>query len=156
MRHLHAYAVVVLASLVAPTVHAQQGWRGYTNDRYGTMAAVPPGFVMQPPPGSDDGRTFIAPDGAVLRIFAAGNAFDDTPAAYIDRQIAYGDFDTVSLRRATKTWAVVSGVKGSKIVYEKFLFKDDFVHHMTIEYPAASRAAYDAIVTRLAASLRAP
>ena len=150
----------IMAALFAFTMLSvaafAQGWSSYTNDRYGTYAKVPPGFEMQPPPGNDDGRTFKAPDGAVLRVFAEANAFDDTPSSYAERRLGYGGIDKVAYRKATKTWAVVSGTHGSQIVYEKYLFKDDIIHQLTIEYPASLRAHYDPIVARLAASLKAP
>jgi hypothetical protein len=151
-------ALIALGAVFAhvPAAASAQGWSSYSNDRYGTFSEVPPGFVMQPPPANDDGRTFKAADGAVLRVFAHANAFDDTPASYARRRLGYGGIVKVTLRKATATWAVISGTQGSLIVYEKYLFKDNFIHHMTIEYPASHRSIYDPIVARLAASLKAP
>ncbi|MBZ9759682.1 hypothetical protein LB553_02125 [Mesorhizobium sp. CA8] len=49
---------------------------------------------------------------------------------------------------------MLSGTKGDKIFYQRSVFgKEDVIHTVSIEYPAALKAKYDPLVGAIAASL---
>ena len=58
---------------------------------------------------------------------------------------------------ATSTRVVVSGTKGDSIFYRKSILscRDQVWNSVSIEYPAAEKKAFDAIVTHVAGSLKA-
>ncbi len=104
-----------------------------------------------------DGQTFRTADGrAQLSIYGAYNASADTPQSYLDN---YFDFQgaVVGLKRATARFYVVSGTRDKNLFYERCNFPprhDDVIDCLTITYPAADKAAWDAVVARVSRSLR--
>ena len=82
------FVTAVLCFVAAAPAAAQTAgapnWRTYQNDRYGTTIDYPARFKAEPPPGSDDGRTFTSADGATFSVYASYNALDFNLAKYQD------------------------------------------------------------------------
>ncbi|MDJ0820662.1 MAG: hypothetical protein QNJ09_02485 [Paracoccaceae bacterium] len=126
--------------------------------RYGVQANVPVRFVMQPPPGNDDGRSFVDDYGAELRVWGAwplGSVAADEAAtvAY------YADVGgAVTYRARGTSWYVLSGYLGNAIFYLRVergqtCEGDPVLAHMELLYPEDAREFYDPMVVRLAKSL---
>jgi len=160
MRAMLAAALAWLAAGLA--AGAAERWTTYVNDRFGTTVSFPSDvFVMQPPPEIDDGRTLIAADGAKVLVFGGYNVGDETLAA--KRASLKGlDYAFTVYNATGKNWFVVSGLRAiggvRSIFYEKYIVStaSGEIHSLVVTYPAASKARYDSIVERLAASFAGP
>ena len=66
------------------------------------------------------------------------------------------DGATITYRHRGKRVLIVSGVRGDTVFYRKSILscRDQIWNSVSIEYPAARKAAYDALVTHVAGSLR--
>lgn len=157
-------SIILLTSLLGvfglpALVQTRERWTTYSNPRFGTAADYPASLFTQraPPPENGDGQTFRTADGrAQLSIYGAYNVSADTPQSYLDN---YFDFQgaVVGLKRATARFYVVSGTRDKNLFYERCNFPprhDDVIDCLTITYPAADKAAWDAVVARVSRSLR--
>jgi hypothetical protein len=107
--------IVVILSLLLTMPGFAQEWTSYTNERYGAIADVPPGFVPAGPEANNsDGLIFRSRAGGFLTIFGAdvpGKDFD----AFIDKLIAnegsYNSFPVTGVK-ATNEWAEYWGSRG--------------------------------------------
>lgn len=158
---LQALALAVLACAIGTNSVAQERvWATYSNPRFGTTADYPADVftVRNRPPDNGGGQGFRSADGgAELLIYGSYNAENDTPASYLAK---YVDLEgaVVSYRRVTTRFYIVSGKRGPSIFYDRCNFppaSDGVINCLSLTYPARDKAAWDAIVTRLSASLRA-
>jgi hypothetical protein len=149
------FAVVLFA---AASAAAQNRWTTYANPRFGTIIDYPADLFPQadPPPENGDGQAFRSRDGRTrLAVWGSYNVGPYTPESYLD-EIAKPA--SVTYRRVTAGYFVVSGTRGGDIYYERCNFApkpDDRIHCFEATYPAADKAAMDAILPRLSQSLRA-
>jgi hypothetical protein len=148
------FAIGICASNDAAA--AQEKWATYMNPRFGTTADYPASIftVRDPPPENGDGQSFHSSDDhAQLSIYGAYNVDGDTPRSYLEKN---ADQD-VSYRRTTARYFVMSGTRKDQLFYERCNFhegKNDIIDCFTVTYPAAEKAIWDPIVTRLSKSLR--
>ena len=136
---------------------AEQGYREYRNWRFGVSADVPSDWKPGEEPSNNDGLVFTSPDGAsTITVSGILNA-DNAPAASViaDEQRAQ-DGETVTYRKAGARQAVISGTSGTMIFYRKAILScnDQIANHLSIEYPAAQKQAFDALVSHVAGSMR--
>lgn len=152
-------AAVILTSLIAVDGSAwAETWRSYVNDRFGASVEYPDRFsIRDAPPDNSDGQRFHTADRrATLAVFGFLNVLDETSKQIMEgRKNADTQYTLASAHAGAFT---LSGRRGDRIVYLRCLrsraSKDIWVC-ADLEYPAAERAAYDPIVTRIAGSLRA-
>lgn len=126
----------------------------YENERYGTSATFPTeAFPDQlPAPTLGDGRGWTSPRGGELFIYARENSSGaETPKSVISDRAAD---DAVTYSRSGRRWAVVSGYRDGKIFYERYIFRGNMIHSVSIRYPKAMRGAYDPLVKSITMSLR--
>ena len=64
------------------------------------------------------------------------------------------DFDTVTYSAKGKNWFVLSGYRGSDIVYLKLWVGSGAVNGLEMAYPSALKKEYDAVVTNIVRSFR--
>jgi hypothetical protein len=140
----------------ASAVAAASSWSVYVNDRYGTSADTPAGWVEQPAPDNDDGRVFKRRDGRATLIVNGGFVSDDTPAAAIESRAQPEEGERVTLSKKGARSLTVSGFKGDQIFYRHMILtcSDQVWNNVDLTYPAAEKAAFDPIVAHVAASLR--
>ena len=124
----------------------------YCNARFGFCLSCPDGFEMDPPPTNDDGRIFRDQNGCILTAWGGYNALGETLAEALTSQSA--NFDTVTYKTKGKNWFVLSGYKGSDIVYLKLWVGSDAINGLRIEYPSSMKKKYDAVVTKIVRSFR--
>jgi len=150
-------AAVTALSLPRAAEGAGEAWRLYVNARFGARVRYPQRFVMQPPPANDDGRTFLAADGARLLVFGRYNVQGDTLES-LQQALSGPDYAVRTYQAGGARWFVVSGfrdVDGVKsIYYEKTILSRDgaTIRQMALTYPERARAAYDGLVAQIAAS----
>ena len=158
---LHALMLGALSTGALRAEAASVAWTRYVNPRFGTSAEVPAGFVAQPPPENEDGRTFASPDGGgEIRIYASNG-----PSVVTESFRAYETWTaeaevesgwTITYRARGKGWFALSGTRGESVVYQKAVAgcRGSVAHHVWISYPAGQKSRYDPIVARLGRSLR--
>ena len=143
-----------IAILLAGGARAES-WRSYHNERFGTTADAPANWTMGPEPENDDGREFTSPDQhaqlTISGIFANVDANDELAS-----RLEAGQGETITFKKRQGKWVVVSGTKGDRIFYRKTLLScgDQVANDLFIEYPAAEKEKYDALVAHVTASIR--
>jgi hypothetical protein len=151
-------AAVVIAAVTAPV--AAKTLRSYQDERFGTVAAVPPDWRRLPPDERWHGARFVSPDGTSwLAIYAAPDGAApgrDSVEAHMDATTrAAGESITLLVRRPG--WLVVSGTKGDRVFYRKAVLSCDtreaVWHHIALEYPAQMKRTYDPLVAVVSRSL---
>ena len=148
-------AAVVVLAVVAPAAAAE--WKTYVNERFGTTADVPADWQAGEPPENGDGLKFTSPDGAAsVAVFGSLHSFDTIAEAMAIYE-APEDGETITYRHRDKRALVVSGTRDGTIFYRRWILScgDTVWNGVSIEYPAADKAAYDALVAHVARSLRA-
>lgn len=136
---------------------AQERWSTYRNDRFGTAIDYPSRFSAGRPPDNNDGLSFSASDGAAFSVWGSFNALEHDLAgleAFV-RENREKD-ERITYRAAGKTWFVLSGTRGDRIVYKRYMIshRGEVVNGFEISYPAELAKAYDPIVVRMSKSLR--
>jgi hypothetical protein len=150
-----AFALIASAALADQFLPTSGGWQTYVNDRFGMSFDFPADvFAPQPPPDNGDGRSFRS-DSATLQIVAFQNIDDQTPGA-MKRELLAGDgYEDVTYSPLGQTWFVLSGFRGDRIFYEKYLFNGGVVSVFGIEFPADEKPYYAPIIERIEDSLEA-
>jgi len=163
-RHSGCYALIAAGLIVACcSVALANGWTTYVNPRFGTRAEVPlNGFSADRPPENGDGQSWTSADGkGRISVYGSFIVVAETFRGYREFTLntARADGVTITYSAGTGDWFAYSGTRGSVIVYMKALLSKDctapIAHHIYLRYPATQRKRYDAIVTRIANSLRA-
>jgi hypothetical protein len=146
-------AAAIIALAAAATAAPQ--YRTYSNPRFGTHAEVPANWTENPPPENGDGQSFSSPDQHATIIVAGSLNIDDTVEEAMKAYEKPHEGETVTYRHRGARTLVVSGTRGDTIFYNKHFLScgDQIWNNLYIEYPAAEKEAYDAIVTRVAKSL---
>jgi len=159
---LNAAAALIWLTAAVCCARADERWAAYVNDRFGTSLSYPADvFVVQPPPENDDGRTLVAFNGAKILVFAGYNVDNETLASK-RASLTGNDYAQIAYNATGKTWFVVSGHRAiggvDSIFYEKYIVStaSETIHNLIITYPAKSKAGYDPIVERIAASFAGP
>ena len=158
MRRLkYVSSAIALSAPLVMTAPATAKPFTYVNARFSTVCTFPDQIFTErmPEPENGDGLEWQSADGASVACYGGYNAGDDTPKSLVENEKASPEpGEKVTYGKAGKNWAVLSGTKGDKIFYRRSVFgKEDVVHTVFIEYPAALKAKYDPLVGTIAASL---
>ena len=150
-------ALLALALLISP---AAAGWGHYENARFGFAIDVPPHFLAQGESDNGDGNRFTTPT-AELRAFAGyifkGEQTLETEAGFAADAWTEDGY-TLTSQVTTPRFAVLSGKKGARIVYERLVAicgGEAFMGY-SLEYSVAEIKAFAPIIDRLTASLTPP
>jgi len=127
-----------------------QTFARYCNERYGFCVDYPESLQKDPPPVNGDGRSFHDRHGFSMAVSGSNNSLDDSVTSEMESQI--GDFDRITYRVQRKNWFILSGYKGSEILYRKTYVGEGSINHLYIQYPAQKKKEYDAVVTRISSS----
>jgi hypothetical protein len=151
----HALALSLLFGLAAATAYADS-FHVYANPRFGATAEVPSDWKPDPPPENGDGLVFRSPDGAASLTVSGIYNLDETAKEAMDEEDKPRQGETITYHQRGPRFVAVSGVAGDKIFYRKSLLVcgDQIWNHLSMEYPAARKSEYDAIVARASKSLR--
>jgi hypothetical protein len=150
-----AFALAASTALADQFLPTSGGWQTYINDRFGMSFDFPADvFAPQPPPENGDGRSFRS-DNATLQIVAFHNIDNRSPAAFKRELLAGDGYEDVTYGPTGQTWFVLSGFRGDRIFYEKYLFNDDVVSVFGIEFPEGEKPYYAPIIERIEDSFEA-
>ena len=145
---------VLLSALVMFAAQAPAETAG----RFGVSAALPGGYAMSPAPGNDDGRTYLYPDGAEIRLWG-GWLMDRLEQDRADRRGYYrNDGAQITYDTAGPGWYVLSGFLGETIFYLRVeevrtCGGETALAYLEIRYPDARRSTYDPQIGAIAGSL---
>jgi hypothetical protein len=131
---------------------AHLDWQQHVDGR-GTTVHYPAAVFSQTVERNENGVKWSRADGrATLAVSANSNAQRETPRAFLRRK--FPDRQSIlSYDRVTPTFFAVSARMQDKIFYTRCNFASA-VHCIELEYPAAEKRQWDAIVTRISRSLR--
>jgi hypothetical protein len=159
VRHRGVSIALVSIALAVGIANASaaDSWQSYTNERFGATADLPTGWTAGEPPANGDGLAFTSPNGEATEIVAGGLAGTESIAQDFQIYSSPDDGETITYKKVGKHSIVVSGTAGDRIFYRKSILacRDQVWDTISLEYPAAKKADYDAIVTHVAKSLRA-
>lgn len=124
----------------------------YCNPRYGFCVDYPVGFQMETPPDNGDGSNLFDGNGFKMTVSGINNVSEDTLESEIINQSR--SFDEITYRKKGKNWFVLSGFKGSEVLYLKTFIGTESINHLYIRYPAGHKAVYDGIVDKISHSYR--
>jgi hypothetical protein len=149
---------IVATALTPTTSHAQAKWLTYANARFAFAVDYPadlfPGYVES---DNSDGAAFEAVgEGVAFRVFGFWNNDHQRPRALLKERT---EGKTLDYSAVTKDSFVASGRQdgrdGAAIFYDRCNLAGERVICVNLVYPAADKAKWDAIVPRIAGSLRA-
>jgi hypothetical protein len=144
---------------------AAENWARQINERFGTSVEVPETFKPATDPDEIisrevESRTLVSADGrAEVRLMgsygpSAFGSFANYRAEVLELLRQEGT--ALSYKASGKNWFTFSGRNGDSIEYVKVIAgcAGAVGHELWVRYPAAEKAEYDAVVSRLARSLR--
>jgi hypothetical protein len=144
----------------AQATAAEDGWRRFVGEKFGTTIEYPPGFKALPEPDAHDGVTLVAPDGARILAYASYNLEDQSLDDFAASTLHGDDYARVTYRKRGKDFLVVSGLRDiegrESVFYERYYLPPDgeAIHAVAITYPRELKPNYDPLVGRIASSLR--
>jgi len=147
--------LAVFLLLAAPAF--ADDWWSYDNARFGYMIDLPDAFAISGHPDGSDGLTLAPPDkSAKLVVFGTRLLQDDFAAqAKFRMALAKSDGWQMSYSKVAGRAVSFSGIRGDRILYARgvALCNGDAAFFQ-IDYPKGEMQRYDAVVMRLARSLR--
>jgi hypothetical protein len=145
-------AALVLVLCASSAAAQAASWSNYRIPETGTAVDIPSSIFSEETGRPDGfGTQFRTRDGrADLTVQAVPND-GVSPAAFLARKkpppgIVY--------KRVMPSFFVVSSIRRDKIWYDRCNFTGRYVHCVLINYPAAEKRQWDAIVTRISNTLR--
>lgn len=147
--------LTLLAMLLAVPALADE-WGHYVNPRFGYAIDVPPGFVGQGESANGDGQAFETPtaDLLVFGSYILDGGFEDE--VRFRQQAWTTEGWAITYQATTPTWASYSGVKGSRVFYERVIpLCGDAVGVFSLQHGTADLQAFNVIIERLVRSLKA-
>ncbi len=124
----------------------------YCNARFGFCVEVDNQWGKEAAPANNDGRSFFDGEGLKVSVWGSYNALNETPREAMSN--AQNGLDRVTYETMRDNWFVVSGYKGSDIVYTRVFLHNDTYYTLLITYPKTLQKEYNAIVTRLSKTFR--
>ncbi len=131
----------------------------YTNGRFGFSIDVPTFLIKQRDPDNGSGFTFVSDDGTVvLTVYGSHYPIvmytNPTIETLYQEGQANADY-TITYKAQKNNWYVLSGSKGSDVVYEKYFLKSDGSENVfVITYPQYREKEFDPIVTHISKSFK--
>jgi hypothetical protein len=154
MMTLHRLIVATVLALWPGLASAQANdWQRYVVAGTGAGVDVPRDIFSEEAgkPDAASGTRFVTSDRrANLTVQSVHNDTNDTPAAFLTKK---NPPPGVVYRRITPTFFVVSSFRNGLIWYDRCNFAGRFVTCVLINYPAAEKKRWDAVVTRISNSL---
>ncbi|MBH5371926.1 hypothetical protein [Bradyrhizobium glycinis] len=143
----------IIALCATSSIASANGWRTYRIPESGTSVDIPAAIFTESAGKPDGyGQRFRSSDGSAdLTVQAVENQQGLSPAEFLARK---NPPSGIIYQRITSNFFVVSSIKRDKIWYDRCNFSRGYVHCVLINYPAAQKRRWDAVVTRISRSLR--
>jgi hypothetical protein len=151
---LHRILAATLLCLLAGLASAQAAdWQRYVVPETGAAVDIPRDIFSEEANKTEAGhgtRFLTADHRANLTVHSERNDAGDTPATFLARK---NPPSGIVYRRVTSTYFVVSSFRNGLIWYDRCNFAGRIVTCVLINYPAAEKRRWDAVVTRISNSL---
>ncbi len=143
-----------------PADPAKIEYSHYVNPRFKYAIDYPSFLVAQAEPDNADGRTFQYQDmelkiyGTSLYSTVSGEAWT-IPTLMADAlRNKKEDGETVTYKKSSADWLVLSGYRGDQIFYLKAMIQGESVKCFEFRYPASSKKYFDPVISRLVGSFK--
>jgi hypothetical protein len=154
MMKLSALACGIALNLVPALAGAgSSDWQRYTIAKTGAAVEIPVGIFSDDValPDGGLGRRFYTSDRrADMTVQSIPNAANDSPSGFLAKQRPPAN---IVYQRITPDFFVVSSFRNGKIFYDRCNRSRDYLNCVLINYPAAEKRQWDAIVTRISHTL---
>jgi hypothetical protein len=142
---------IAIMLCVLPVAAGAESWSGYRIPESGTSVEIPASIFTEEVGRPDGyGVQYQTSDGrADLTVQAVPND-GSSPAAFLARKNPPAG---IIYKRIAPRFFVVSSIRRGKIWYDRCNFGSRYVHCVLINYPAAEKRQWDAIVTRISRTL---
>ncbi len=137
--------------LIVPIADAKE-FQQYCNGRYGFCVAYPRHFEADPEPANGDGRQLHDAKGFSMVVSGINNVINDSLESEMQSQSK--DFDQITYQAKGADWFVLSGIKGTDILYRKVYLGPEAINHLWLRYPASQKKEYNPMVTKISRSFR--
>lgn len=144
-----AAILVMLCGL--PAAAGAESWSSYRIPESGTSVDIPSSIFTEEA-GQPDGYgvKYRTGDGRADLTVQAVPSDGSSPAAFLARKNPPAG---IIYKRITPRFFVVSSIRRGKIWYDRCNFGKRYVHCVLINYPAAEKRQWDAVVTRISHTL---
>jgi hypothetical protein len=136
----------------APPAQASPTAIRYTNARFGFSFDVPAGYRAQSPPVDGDGLSFASPARtATVIAYGASNVARYSPAQEMAQLVTtyQSARDTISYRFSQNDVIALSGTTPhGTVFYQREVVYPAVIYTLLWNYPAATKAQYDRLVTQ--------
>jgi hypothetical protein len=147
-------AAAVTISLLPGLAAAQStAWQSYVVPETGAKVDIPVGVFSEDggTPDAGYGRRFLTSDRrANLTVQSIPNAANDSPAVFLAKK---NPPPGIVYKRVTPRFFVVSSIRNGRIWYNRCNRAARYMQCVLINYPAAEKRRWDAVVTRISNSL---
>jgi len=135
-----------------PVTVDKDGWLLYHNERFGFVVPVPPDMRPLHPPVNGDGQAFVSADGKVQLSASGSFNVDHLGDVALRWKDALAESErTITYKRKTDTWYVISGVqKDGNGFYERYTADKNHCASWSMTYPQADEKKYAAWIERIA------
>ena len=135
------------------------GWTMYENGFSGWRVEYPSNLLHEQPANDNAAVAVFRSSNEEVEMIAYGTINDfDSLSEFRDQTLQYGEessrYGEVAYAPMGNDWFVLSGYRGNRIYYDKYVFSEDRsqVQAVLIEYPEYYRAIYDDVTERIAGS----
>jgi hypothetical protein len=147
-------ACAIAISLVPSAAFgANSDWATYRITKTGAAVEIPAAIFSEDTESSEDGlsRHFYTGDRrADLTVQSIPNRANDSPATFLAKKRPPSG---IVYKRVTPKFFVVSSFRNGKIWYNRCNRANQYMNCVLINYPAAEKRQWDAIVTRISHTL---
>jgi len=149
---VEAGVVTAVLALCGSAVAHAESWTAYRIPESGTTVDIPASIFTEDAGKPDgQGQRFRSADGRADLTVQAVPRTGESPAIFLARKSPPSG---IIYKRITPRFFVVSSIKRDTIWYDRCNFSARYVHCVLINYPAAEKRQWDAVVTRVSNSLR--
>jgi hypothetical protein len=149
-------AAIAIVGLLAPALAlaGDTEWRRYVIPSTGTSVDMPVSIFSSDagPPEGGTGRRFFTEDRrADLTVQSVANPGNESPATFLAKMRPPAG---IVYKRITPDFFVVSSIRKDRIWYNRCNRGNGTMNCVLINYPAADKRQWDAVVTRISQTLR--
>lgn len=148
----HHHTPILLENIVLSEPINSQEYVEYCNERYGFCVNYPSNLKKERPPDNGDGQRFNDGKGFLMIVSGINNGLDDNLKTEMASQSKY--FDKITYQTYKDNWFVLSGYKGSNILYLKTYVGRSSINHLYIQFPSSQKSEYDNVVTKISKSFK--
>lgn len=144
-------AAILVMLCALPAAAGAESWSSYRIPESGTSVDIPSSIFTEEA-GQPDGYgvKYRTGDGRADLTVQAVPSDGSSPAAFLARKNPPAG---IIYKRITPRFFVVSSMRRGKIWYDRCNFGKRYVHCVLINYPAAEKRQWDAVVTRISHTL---